>query len=106
VRGVTELGLAEQRDGGSWGALIAAPESEAALPEAYLRLAEIAALPAGRRPLLAAVHGGTELTRRLLCEQARMAQKLPALLVEPEADRDQALTAVLSGRADLVGVPA
>jgi hypothetical protein len=28
------------------------------------------------------------------------------LLIEPGADRDRALTAVLSGRADLVGSPA
>ena len=36
-----------------------------------------------------AVHGGTPLTRTLVCEQARMAERLPALLIEPEPDRDR-----------------
>jgi anthraniloyl-CoA monooxygenase len=49
-----------------------------------------------------AVHGGTPLTRTLLCEQARMQHKVAALLVDPDLDRDGAVTAVLSGRADLV----
>ena len=93
---------------GPWGATLAAPESEAELPAACARLAELAALDAP--PVLVAVHGGTSLTRMLLCEQARMHDGLPALLVDPDATddeptRDRAVTAVLSGRADLVGVP-
>ena len=51
------------------------------------------------------MHGGTPLTRVLLCEEARLRLGLPALLVDPALDRDQAVTLVLSGRADLVGVP-
>jgi anthraniloyl-CoA monooxygenase len=35
-----------------------------------------------------------------------MHDRLPALLVDPESDRDRALTTVLAGRAELVGVPA
>jgi hypothetical protein len=66
------------------------------------RLAELAR----EDPALVAVHGGTGLTRSLLCERARMHHGLPALLVDPAPDLDQAITAVLSGRADLVGVPA
>ena len=81
-------------------------EIEVRLSEAYARLAEIAVLPEADRPVLAAVHGGSALTRTLLCEQARLCDGLPALLIEPEAGRDLALTAVLSGRADLVGVTA
>jgi anthraniloyl-CoA monooxygenase len=65
----------------------------------------LAALAAGG-PALIAVHGGTPLTRNLLCEEARLRHGVPALLVDPELDRDQAVTAILSGRADLVGVPA
>jgi anthraniloyl-CoA monooxygenase len=76
-----------------------APDTEDELPAALARLAE-------PRATLVAVYGGTLLTRTLLCEQARMRHGLPALLVEPELDRDRAVTAVLSGRADLVGVPA
>ncbi|HEX6448860.1 MAG TPA: FAD-dependent monooxygenase [Trebonia sp.] len=88
-------------DKGLWGCVVAAPESEAGLPAARARLDELAA--AG--PALAAVHGGTPLTRVLLCEHARFARGLPALLVEPDLDTDRAVTMILSGRADLVGVP-
>jgi salicyloyl-CoA 5-hydroxylase len=46
-----------------------------------------------------------------VCERARLHVGLPALLVDPDGTvddptRDRALTTVLSGRADLVGVPA
>lgn len=98
VAGLEPLPLREQP--GPWGALVAAPDREADLPAVFARLAELAA------PVLVAVHGGNPLTRMLVCEQARMRHRLPALLVDPDADRDRALTAVLSGRADLVGIPA
>jgi len=100
----------------SWGALVRAPDSEGELPAAAGRLAALAGRtgagltgtgPTGAsRPVLAAVHGGTPLTRVLLCEEARLRLGLPALLVDPGLDREQAVTLVLSGRADLVGVPA
>jgi anthraniloyl-CoA monooxygenase len=90
---------------GPWGALVAAPDQEADLPGVFARLAELARLgPAA--PVLAAVHAGTALTRVLVCEQARLQERLPALLVDPDTDPDRALTTVLSGRADLVGGPA
>jgi 2-polyprenyl-6-methoxyphenol hydroxylase-like FAD-dependent oxidoreductase len=85
-----------------WGASIAAPDTEAELPRCFETLAELAAA----EPVLVAVHGGTPLTRTLLCEQARLHEHVPALLVMPDADRDRAVTTILSGRADLVGVPA
>jgi anthraniloyl-CoA monooxygenase len=101
VLGPSPLPLAEQlRDGGPWGVLVAAPDAEADLPAVFAQLTEIAAA----EPVLVAVHAGTPLTRTLVCEQARMHDRLPALLVDPDADRDRALTAVLSGRADLVAV--
>ena len=96
------LPLGEERDG-PWGAVLAAPETEDGLPDALARLASW-----GDRPVLVAVHGGTALTRTRLCEQARLHDGLPALLVDPDGHddsaRDRALTTVLSGRADLVGV--
>jgi anthraniloyl-CoA monooxygenase len=93
--------------GAPWGALVRAPEAEDGLPAAAGRLAALAGpSPGSGRPVLAAVHGGTPLTRVLLCEEARLRLGLPALLIDPGIDRDQAVTLVLSGRADLVGVPA
>jgi 2-polyprenyl-6-methoxyphenol hydroxylase-like FAD-dependent oxidoreductase len=86
---------------GPWGARLAAPDTEADLPAAFATLHE----HVQRGPVLVAVYGGTALTRTLLCEQARMHHPIPALLCDPEPDRDRAVTAVLSGRADLVGVP-
>jgi anthraniloyl-CoA monooxygenase len=58
------------------------------------------------------IGGGTALTRRLLCEAARLEHGAVSLLVE-EADTgldaglaaDVAVTAVLSGRTDLVSFP-
>ena len=59
---------------------------------------------------LVAVGGGTPLTRRLACEAARLEHGAVTLLVEDGGDdparaQDAALTAVLSGRTDLVGRP-
>ncbi|WP_045877771.1 FAD-dependent monooxygenase [Pseudofrankia sp. DC12] len=86
-----------------WGALLTAPDDEAGLADAARRLVSLIVDAA---PVLVAVHGGTPLTRTLLCEHARMELGLPALLIEPTLDQDHAVTAVLSGRADLVGVAA
>jgi hypothetical protein len=98
----TALPLAQSRPDGPWGALIQAPDGEDGLPAAEERLAAMAA--AG--PVLAAVYGGTPLTRTLLSEHARFRLDLPALVIDPGLSRDQAVTSVLSGRTDLVGVPA
>ncbi|GAA0941245.1 FAD-dependent monooxygenase [Pseudonocardia zijingensis] len=99
------LRLATEPQAGPWGAPVAAPASEDGLPGVFARLDELVDL----QPVLVAVHGGTALTRTLVCEQARMHNRLPALVVdtgEREGLADRALTTVLSGRADLVGVPA
>lgn len=96
------LPLAAEPSRGSWGARLAAPDTEAGLPAAARALAALA--EAG--PVLVAVHHGTPLTRVLLCEHARLRLGLPSLLVDPGLDADRAVTTVLSGRADLVGVPA
>lgn len=100
--GERRLPLSDSRQDGPWGALIQAPDGEDGLPAAEGRLAALAA--AG--PELAAVYGGTPLTRTLLSEHARLALNLPALTIDPGLSRDQAVTSVLSGRTDLVGVPA
>lgn len=101
--GTAPLPLGTQPSAGSWGALVTAPAGEGGLPPVFEQLTELAGLGT-QGPALVAVHGGSALTRTLVCEQARLHDRLPALLVEPDADRDNALTAVLSGRADLVGV--
>ncbi|WP_433187592.1 FAD-dependent monooxygenase [Actinoallomurus sp. CA-150999] len=85
-----------------WGAWVTAPDDESGLADARDALAGLAA--AG--PALVAVHGGAAHTRGLLAEQARLRHGLPALLVDAAMDRDRAVTAVLSGRTDLVGAPA
>jgi anthraniloyl-CoA monooxygenase len=54
---------------------------------------------------LVAVGDGTPLTRRLVCETARLGRGAVTMLVdEGSLSEDVARTAVLSGRADLVGV--
>ncbi|MFJ8537176.1 FAD-dependent monooxygenase [Streptomyces sp. NPDC093591] len=85
-----------------WGARITAPDDETGLAAAYELLADLT----GAGPLLVAVQGGTAHTRALLTERTRLRHGLPALLVDDALDRDRAVTAVLSGRTDLVGATA
>jgi 2-polyprenyl-6-methoxyphenol hydroxylase-like FAD-dependent oxidoreductase len=91
-------------DGGPWGLWISAPDDEADLPAA---LAAVAGGVAAGAALVAAA-GGTSLTRRLVCEEARLAHGAVTLLVEDGGERaaEEALTAVLSGRTDLVSAGA
>jgi salicyloyl-CoA 5-hydroxylase len=90
---------------GAWGAWISAPDTEDGIGPADAAVAR--ALAAGA--CLVAVGDGTALTRRLVCEAARLDHGAVTLLVEDVpagADAaDIARTAVLSGRTDLVGVP-
>jgi anthraniloyl-CoA monooxygenase len=86
--------------GGAWALDIVAPDTEADLGPALAAVAKGAADGAA----LVAVRAGTSLTRRLICEEARLGHALPALLIE-DHDPDSATTAVLSGRADLVAAP-
>ncbi|MFI0406139.1 FAD-dependent monooxygenase [Actinomadura sp. 3N508] len=104
VRGMGDLTLSAHPAPGAWGALLDAPDTEADLPTLFDQLDGLNRLPGHSDPVLVAVRGGTPLTRTLLCERARLRNGLPALYIEPEPDRDRALTTVLSGRADLVGV--
>jgi anthraniloyl-CoA monooxygenase len=91
--------------GGPWGARLTAPDGESGLPAVFGTLARLARV-ARHRPALVAVHGGTPLTRTLVCEQARLHTGVPALLIDDSLDADLAVTTVLSGRADLAGAPA
>lgn len=83
-------------------AWIAAPDTESGLPPVLARVGEAARAGAA----LVAVHDGTAFTRTLVCEEARLVHGCASLLVDPGLDRDRALTAVLSGRTDLVGADA
>ena len=83
--------------GDAWALEVTAPVAEADLGPALEHVAKGAAAGAA----LIAARAGTPLTRRLICEQARLEHGLPALLIE-DFDQDTATTAVLSGRADLV----
>jgi salicyloyl-CoA 5-hydroxylase len=80
---------------------ITAPDTEDGLDQA--EAAVVHGLTAGA--CLVAVDGGTTLTRRLLSETARLDHGAVTMLIE-DGSEDTARTAVLSGRADLVGVPA
>ena len=97
VHGADRAGPA---DGGGWALEITAPEAEADLVPAL----EAVASGAGAGAALVAVRAGTPLTRRLICEEARLGHGTVALLIE-DCDDDTATTAVLSGRADLVAAP-
>ena len=80
------------------GAWVSAPDTEAGLDRADHEVAR--ALAEGA--CLVAVDGGTALTRRLVCEAARLEHGAVTLLVE-DGSEDTARTAILSGRTDLVG---
>ena len=93
---------------GRWGAWASAPDTEDGLGHAQQAAGR--ALAAGA--CLVAVAGGTPLTRRLVCEAARLEQGAVTLLVEDGSEdsvfedsvfEDRARTAVLSGRTHLVG---
>lgn len=81
------------------GLWLRAPDAEEGLPRVVAELET----GVGARAAIVAVHGGTPLTRMLLCEEARLLRETPALLVDDELDADQATSVLLSGRADLVG---
>jgi anthraniloyl-CoA monooxygenase len=88
---------------GRWGAWISAPDTEADLGRAQEAVARARAAGA----CLVAVGDGTPLTRRLVCEAARLEHGALTMLVEDGSEdllfEDRARTAVLSGRADLIG---
>ncbi len=103
------LPLRAQPGEGRWGVWISAPVTEAGIDQADEAVAR--GLAAGA--CLVAVGDGTPLTRRLVCEAARLGRGAVTMLVEGDegspsaaSAEDAARTAVLSGRADLVGVPA
>jgi len=89
---------------GSWGLRVSAPDTEAGLDQAVAEVAR--GLAAGA--CLVAVGDGTALTRRLVGEAARLEYGAVTMLVEDgpleATTEDTARTAVLSGRADLIGV--
>ena len=77
---------------------VEAPADEAGLPAARARVRQVVEDGAE----LVAVHGGVAFTRTLVCEEVRLVRGQKAALVDANLDADSALTAVLSGRADLV----
>ena len=81
-----------------WGVQVTAPDTEAGLGRAV----EDAARGLAAGACLVAVGGGTALTRRLVSEAARLEHGAVTLLIEDGSD-DAARTAILSGRADLIG---
>jgi 2-polyprenyl-6-methoxyphenol hydroxylase-like FAD-dependent oxidoreductase len=91
-------------DGSPWALSVNAPDSEDQLPAAL----DVVAKGVAAGTALVAVGGGSALTRRLLCEAARLEHDAVSLLIEdvdPARAEDVAVTAVLSGRTDLVSAP-
>lgn len=89
-------------EGTPWGLRVHAPPAEGGLTAV---LEDVAKAVAGGAALVA-VEAGSALTRRLVCEAARLEHGAIALLIEgDDSDRaeDLATTAVLSGRCDAVG---
>jgi anthraniloyl-CoA monooxygenase len=90
-----------------WGLWVSAPDTEDGLDRAEEEVARGLADGA----CLVAVGDGTPLTRRLVCEAARLGRGALTMLVDPAdgtpsaGSEDAARTAVLSGRADLIGIP-
>ena len=82
------------------GLVVTAPQSETDLDAA---VASATAAAAGA-PLVV-LTGGTRLTRSLLSERIRFSRLAPTVIATDTADEDQALTLVLSGRADAVAYP-
>jgi salicyloyl-CoA 5-hydroxylase len=89
--------------GPGWAAWISAPDTEDGLAQAQEGVARTLAAGA----CLVAVGDGTALTRRLVCEAARLEHGAVTMLVEDGTEdsivEDRARTAILSGRTDLVG---
>ena len=83
------------------GLLITAPDSEAKLGETVDAVTESLRTPA---PLVV-IQGGNRFTRSLLSEQLRLPGTAVTAIALETADADEALTLVLSGRADAVAYP-
>jgi len=84
-----------------FGGLVNISEPGDGFASARARLGEI--LQA--RPTMVAIRGGTPVERTLLAEECRMAGSVPSMMIEGVFDEDRSITAILSGRADFIGVP-
>jgi anthraniloyl-CoA monooxygenase len=87
---------------GAWGLALEAPDDEAGIPVAVQEIER----GIGAGTAMVAVSGGTPVTRVLLCEEARLVFRTPALLIDETLTADDAATLILSGRVDLVGASA
>jgi len=81
-----------------WALRVDAPSTDADLAPVLDAVAKGAAAGAA----LVTVFGGTPLTRRLLCEEARLGCDATTVHVFDTFDEDEAVTEVLSGRTDMV----
>jgi anthraniloyl-CoA monooxygenase len=88
---------------------VTAPAGEQGLQEAFERAARAAregAVPIAISPAAGAPEVEARLGATLLAERVRFELGVPILLEAPDLDESWATTMLLSGRADLVGVPA
>ncbi len=84
-----------------FGAMIEIPDSSDGFEKARSRLHELLVF----EPVLVGIRGGTAFQRTLLGEECRISRATATLIVNEVFDPDIALTAVLSGRTDFVGIP-
>lgn len=96
--GTLPLAAQPPGEGLPWGLLVQAPVDETALASTWKTVTEGIAAGAS----LVAITGGTAFTRRQISETVRIEHNGVSLLIEEGDDGDAALTAVLSGRTDLV----
>jgi anthraniloyl-CoA monooxygenase len=97
---VVALGRVESGRAPGEGVVVTAPKTDT---EINATIASIT--PAVTGAPLVVVTGGNRLTRSLLSERIRFGKLAPTAITLDAADEDQALTLVLSGRADAVAYP-
>jgi 2-polyprenyl-6-methoxyphenol hydroxylase-like FAD-dependent oxidoreductase len=97
---VMTLGNGQSGRGANQGLVVTAPKADTEVDAAFSAVASAAA----EAPLVV-VAGGSKLTRSLLSERIRFQGLAPTVVAIDAADDDEALTLVLSGRADAVAYP-
>ena len=98
---IVELDQAGAERTAGRGLVVTAPKTEPEIPAAVEALTH-----SPTPPPVVVITGGNRLTRSLLSERIRLSGLAPTIIATDGTDPDEALTLVLSGRADAVAYPA